>query len=154
MKTPFIFIFVCALLSCNDHEQVRATETATGTGPGEKCFAYYKNRDSVFLSIQFKGSGVTGTMLYSIYEKDRNNGTFKGELHGDTLLGDYIFQSEGTQSSREVAFLLKGNTLTEGFGPVTESNGGMRFSDTAGLQFSGFVLGEVPCSDTSAAASR
>nr|GFC68635.1 hypothetical protein [Tanacetum cinerariifolium] len=39
-------------------------------------------------------------------------------MHGDTLVADYTFQSEGTTSIRQVVFLRRDIGFIEGFGPA------------------------------------
>ena len=65
---------------------------------------------------------VTGTLSYKFYQKDSNKGEFEGTLKGDTLLADYTFMSEGTQSVRQVVFLIKGETAIEGYGDIEEKD--------------------------------
>ncbi|MDD7886099.1 hypothetical protein [Flavivirga sp. 57AJ16] len=43
-----------------------------------------------------------------------------GKLNGDTLFGEYTFMSEGIESKREVAFLIKDHQLIEGYGELNE----------------------------------
>src|SRR5690606_17194654 len=57
---------------------------------------------------------------YHLAEKDANRGTFEGFLIDDVILGDYIFQSEGVTSKREVIFKIVKGQLIEGSGPMDE----------------------------------
>jgi hypothetical protein len=110
------------------------------------CYAYTKNRDTVMLTIKTTGDQVAGDLAYKIYEKDRNMGTVSGKLHGDTLLLDYTFASEGAQSVREVAFLKKDSTLTEGYADVEEKSGKVVFKRAGDLKFNGsIVLSKTAC---------
>jgi hypothetical protein len=104
------------------------------------CYAYTKGRDTVMMSMQIRGKEVSGDLTYNLYEKDRNVGSIAGELIGDTVLVDYTFNSEGSKSVRQVAFLKKGDQLTEGFGDVAEQGGKMVFKDRSKLQFSSMIV--------------
>jgi hypothetical protein len=113
-----------------------ATEAVTDTAKtSEECYSMLKNRDTAMISLKVTGNKVTGTAFYNLYEKDKNKGTIAGTIVGDTILADYTFQSEGTQSVRQVAFLIKDNKLLEGFGDVKEENTKAKFVDPKRLVF-------------------
>ena len=84
-------------------------------------------------------------MLYQLKEKDRNDGTLRGTINGDTLIADYTFSSEGMLSMRQVAFLKEQNNLKEGFGELKLNNNQWVFTNPQELQFTGFVLTPTPC---------
>lgn len=86
--------------------------------PVSSCYRYTKNRDTVFLKVERFPNVVTGTMIYALYEKDRNTGEIEGRMTGDTLVADYNFMSEGNRSTRQVVFLIQGDTATEGYGDL------------------------------------
>lgn len=109
------------------------------------CYGSYTDKDSVFLKIVYQGDRVNGDIVYKLFEKDKNVGNFEGTLQGDTLFAVYNFVSEGTTSTREVAFLKKGDTLIEGFGTMDES--GTRFKNKGELDFAGIVLQAESCGD-------
>lgn len=85
------------------------------------CYSYNANNNAINLEITSVENGVTGTLTYALDGKDSNSGTFVGKLEGNKLFGVYTFTSEGVESKREVAFLVKGNQLIEGYGELTES---------------------------------
>ncbi|MBA3649701.1 MAG: hypothetical protein H0W62_14355 [Chitinophagales bacterium] len=112
-----------------------------------QCYAD-TTKDKVFLNLNIKDNNVTGSLDYQIAGKDQNKGSLQGEMKGDTLIADYNFMSEGTQSTRQVIFLKKGNTLVEGYGDVEEKNGKMVFKNTAQVNFgNGIVLQKVECNE-------
>ncbi len=116
------------------------------TLPGQECYSYIKDKDTIALSLHTTSGKITGDLTYSLYEKDRNYGTISGEMKGDTLLIDYTFDSEGMHSARQIAFLKKENQLMEGFGDVEDKNGEMVFKDPKNLQFSSaIVLTKTDC---------
>jgi hypothetical protein len=84
--------------------------------------------------------------LYDFYEKDSNNGEFNGLIHGDTLLADYKFMSEGKLSTRQVIFLLKDSVAIEGYGDMEEKEGKMVFKNTSDITFGkGLLLNKADC---------
>ena len=112
----------------------------------QNCYTYIKNRDSILLSTKTSGSRISGNLEYNLYEKDRNSGTVAGEVHGDTLLLNYTFGSEGRQSVRQLAFLKQGNTLMEGYADLEEIEDTVVFKHPEDLKFSkAMVLEKTGC---------
>jgi len=110
------------------------------------CYEFVKGKDTVKLSLVQNGNNVNGELAYNWFEKDRNSGTLSGIFVGDTLFADYTFQSEGTTSIRETAFVKSGEKLTEGFGEVTEKDGKQVFKNPKALKFDGnIVLERTEC---------
>jgi hypothetical protein len=135
-----------ALAAC--HEQsTQATQEPTVPAPtGPQCFAHTSATDTIRLSLQTTQPTVTGQLVYRYFEKDRNQGTIQGVMHGDTLLADYTFQSEGTTSVRQVAFLRRDIGFIEGFGPVAERQGKTVFTQPRTLQYDAkYALLPVAC---------
>lgn len=163
MKSLSLIVLGAAfvLFSCNDNTRTDKIAPAPPDTPvlgkdentptpatAEACYAKMNNKDTVQLRISMNGSAVTGSLVYKIYEKDSNKGQLQGTLHGDTLIADYTFQSEGSESVREVAFLIKDSSATEGYGKVQEKNGRMVFTKPSALTFGkSMVLKQVPCGD-------
>lgn len=106
----------------------------------KECYQYIKNRDTATLSINKGDNTITGNLGYNLYEKDKNAGTISGLIKGDTIIADYTFQSEGTQSVREVVWLKQGDKLIEGFGDVKEVGGKTKFKDISKLNFSNSIV--------------
>ena len=89
---------------------------------------------------------VTGSLSYKFYEKDSNKGEIDGKLNGDTLIADYKFMSEGILSTRQVIFLIKDSTATEGYAAMEEKNGKMVFKNINTVDFTkGIVLRKTTC---------
>ena len=110
------------------------------------CYAYHKNGDTINFKINQEDDNITGTLKIAYAEKDANKGTFKGILNGDTLMGTYTFKSEGRRSEREIAFLIKGNQLIEGYGKMTEN--GTAFRDKNSIEFPPTMpLTKVDCAE-------
>jgi hypothetical protein len=150
MKTCsfFYFFFIFLLIACNRQEQ---KEEATKEGTLSiteplSCYTYIHNNDTVLLSIKIDNNIVTGNLTYNFFEKDDNQGSINGEIFGDTIFAIYKFQSEGSESEREIAFLRRENTFVEGFGEVTYENEKMLFKNRNLVNFeSNLILEKIPC---------
>lgn len=156
MKKVFLTAAVIAgmLVSCKKEEvKTEATTPAIETvAPAEvvttECYQGIIKNDTITLRIDVKGTDVpSGKLSYKFFEKDKNDGTIKGTMSGDTLFANYTFNSEGKTSEREVVFLKKGNIFIEGYGDVTDgSNGKVTFKDKKKLFFdSKTVLMKIDC---------
>ena len=145
LQTIFLSACFAACTGSPAPEAAKAASSQTAATEESACYAYTGNNDSVLVHLVSKGENITGTMMYSIYEKDRNDGTLAGVLKGDTLIADYTFSSEGTTSVRQVAFLLQNGALKEGFGDVEEKEGKTIFKRGATVDFSGFLLTKTAC---------
>lgn len=137
MKRTVIFtgiiLFLC--LSCQQQPTV------------DGCYLGNMGKDTVTLHIKTNHDEVSGELDYKFREKDRNSGTVSGQILGDTLLLlDYQFMSEGIQSMRQVAFLIKDGKLIEGHGPMEELEGKLKFTDIQQLTFNNaFELQPIDC---------
>ncbi|GGG34220.1 hypothetical protein GCM10010976_02430 [Bizionia arctica] len=98
------------------------------------CYLYKENGNMINLDITKNDNPVEGFLTYSLKEKDKNIGVFKGQLEGDKLVGNYTFKSEGKESTRQVAFVLKVNQLIEGYGELNEE--GTMFKDINAINYS------------------
>ncbi|HLP20142.1 MAG TPA: hypothetical protein VK174_07575 [Chitinophagales bacterium] len=157
MKHILSILTVAVLLSaCNNKPQaveeteavnMDTTTVTTAVTNSINCYAFTSKGLTVNMYIEQYGEEVTGRLTYDFAEKDDNEGLLKGRFYGDTLIADYAFKSEGTTSIREVAFIKKGNQLTEGYGDVAEKDGKMVFKNRSSLSFTGTALNEVPCKE-------
>ena len=97
--------------------------------PSPVCYAFASATDTVELKLLIQTDrSVSGELHYKLSGKDGNHGSIQGMMNGDTILADYKFMSEGTESTRQVVFLKSDSILTEGYGPVEEVNGKMQFT--------------------------
>ncbi|MEJ5992889.1 hypothetical protein WG904_00570 [Pedobacter sp. Du54] len=138
MKLPHYFFILAAIffMACQNNQQSQKNEESNTKIPTEQtCYRYTKNNDTASLMLISSGTIVTGQLNYQLFEKDSNNGVIKGEMRGDTLIADYSFDSEGMQSTRQVAFLKKDGKLLEGFGDVIEKDGKTVFKALSDLKF-------------------
>lgn len=153
MKKLFFVLISASItaLACqtNNKDGNQSDSVAIDTNiaaPSQYCYTYIKDRDTAKITLMSSGVITTGELSYSLYEKDKNTGIFEGELHGDTLIAEYTFSSEGKESVRQVAFLKKGDQLLEGYGDAVEKDRKMVFKNTAALKFGkGLVFDKVAC---------
>jgi len=144
---PLLAASSLILLAACHEQTAQTTQVPTAAAPtGPQCYAYRTDTDTVRLTLQTTQTTVTGQLAYRYFEKDRNQGTIRGQMHGDTLLADYTFQSEGRQSVREVAFLRRDTGFIEGYGPVTEIQGKTVFKLPRTLHFDAkYTLLPIAC---------
>lgn len=144
-----VFTTVSIFTSCNNNST--QTSNAEKTTPGNQtnhCYVFTSHTDSVFMKINIADDLVTGNLTYKLFQKDQNIGTLQGTIKGDTLIADYKFMSEGTESVREVAFLKQGNDFVEGYGDVEEKNGKMLFKNRSTLNFNNqIILKHIKCTN-------
>lgn len=139
------------LASCNENSKTtdappQESENIMAAKASSSCFAFVNQKDTITLHLNLKGNVVDGELVYNLFEKDKNTGSFNGVMKGDTLFADYKFMSEGISSVREVAFLKKGNDFMEGYGEAGEINGKMVFKNKGALNFeSKIILTKVEC---------
>lgn len=149
--TLLIFIVACNTTTTDNSEVKKDSFDTSSTPmtiqvPNTRCFSSVKGKDTVYLKLEKFPNVVTGDLSYKLYEKDSNNGTIDGKMNGDTLIAEYTFMSEGQQSIRQVAFLIKDSIATEGYTDAEDKDGKMVFKNTAALDFSkGLQLKEIAC---------
>lgn len=142
MKKTKLFLLVSFFVAACGGSRTEGVEGTTS------CYTYATDNDSIMLRLTRKGSAVDGELTYILYEKDRNRGKINGVMKGDTLFADYTFNSEGTTSVREVAFVRRGDDLVEAFGEVEERSGKFIFSDKSMLTLNeNVVLKAADCED-------
>ncbi|RYZ49481.1 MAG: hypothetical protein EOP49_16180 [Sphingobacteriales bacterium] len=145
----YCFAAIAALIAfsaCNNKPGGKSND-----GPVDGCYMFINEKDTVCLKLEGTGKNVTGKLLYQYFAKDKNTGSLKGEMTGDTLWAKYTFMSEGQTSDRELVFLRKGEDFVEGFGKLNDSTGEPDFSDRSALHFeSKMVLKKVDCASMKA----
>ncbi|MCO4293907.1 hypothetical protein NF867_13665 [Solitalea sp. MAHUQ-68] len=142
-----VFILACNTKTNKTTVQTDSISVSDSPKSNEYCYSYIKDKDSVLLRFKMSDDSlILGTLNYNFHEKDSNKGNVQGMLKGDTLLLDYIFQSEGVESVREVAFLKKGEDFVEGYGDLVEKDGRMMFKEHKKLNFGGqTILRPIEC---------
>ena len=151
-KILILFLVTIVVISCKKKESKNNTtkeskevvvETPT-TLVQVGCYEYNKDGNQISLEITKIGDTIKGTIKYELAEKDSNTGTFTGTLNDDKLIGTYIFSSEGTESTREVAFMVKDNQLIEGFGELNEA--GNAFKNKENINYTSTMpLTKIDC---------
>ena len=126
MKLRKLLILASLFVSCNSQtkkaDKKASPEAETKTPSAINCYRYASATDTILLKVIHIGNSVTGTLVYSLKEKDKNKGTIQGNMNGNILIADYTFMSEGTQSIRQVAFKKEGNSFVEGYGDFKNSD--------------------------------
>lgn len=154
-KLLILGIGILAFASCKEKVEEEKTvvteqemEQPEITIQDKECYLWTsKGKDTIKMSIvTANGGNIVGDLEYNFFEKDDNSGKVSGMVKGDTIFGTYDFQSEGMKSTRESAFLKKGNTLVEGFGEIVTEGNKQTFKDKKTLKFDGSVtLNKVDC---------
>lgn len=139
---PIAIVIVLTCCQKQTHES-RSPSDAETTGP--KCYEYISNGDTILLNLSIDKS-VTGTLVYNLFQKDKNTGTIQGDMNGPLLIADYSFFAEGVNSVRQVVFKKVENTFVEGSGDVVEQYGKTAFKNIDSLKYDGpVVLTETAC---------
>jgi len=99
------------------------------------CYSQIYERDTSSLHVKLANDSLTGDLVYKIFEKDRNDGMFKGDLSNDVLSGWYYFKSEGVMSVRQVLWKISNGQLWPAMGEMKIRNDTMIFTDPASLKF-------------------
>lgn len=151
-----LLLSMVLIVSCDNPKQ---TTSNTGSDtlkpvenkimiPASTCYSSITGKDTIKLKVEVFPNVVTGKLMYDFNEKDSNSGTFDGHLHGDTLLADYKFTSEGKLSTRQVIFLIKDSIAIEGFGELEEKEGKMVIKDLKKVSFEkGIIFKKVECGE-------
>lgn len=126
MKTTVVLLSLAAIViaSCQNNNLPQSKAALQESKPQKTwadCYLYTSGKDTVALQLRRNGDSASGHLIYNFYEKDRNTGTISGTIHGDTLIADYTFMSEGVQSKRAAVFLKNGHQLTEGMSMADQS---------------------------------
>jgi len=141
-KLIILSFFTLTILSCKDNnENKKSTDEKTQSIIEKEltpsletgCYIYNDGKSIINFEITETGNQISGKLTYELYEKDSNKGTFTGNTSNDKLFGIYTFESEGIESSREVAFMIKDDLLIEGYGELNES--GNAFKDKKTIKY-------------------
>lgn len=144
-KILYCFGAIVLLSACTQKTENKETDTSIVTNTSQTDFSglynYQQNGDTITLQLTVDGTKANGNLLYALNEKDRNSGSFVGEIKDGVLLANYTFSSEGVLSERQIAFKLTDTSAIEGYGDVQEINGKIVFKDAANLEYgTGLVL--------------
>ncbi len=155
-KIFFVLSSAAILFSCEKKETVSnaASSTQDSLKINESdiqieaiphtCYSEAIGKDSVFVMLDDNLGTITGKMYYKNFEKDSSYGDLNGISDGDTLKVDYVFQSEGSTSTREIWFLMKDGKLLEGIAEYDET--GEKYKNTLDIKYQGgHQLSAVNC---------
>lgn len=150
MKQTFLVLAVLSgLYSCNNKSSGTNGSTAKNEPPSDGCYRYASDKDTVLMQIKVTGKDIDGKLVYQYFAKDKNTGTIKGQMNGDTLYARYTFMSEGQESVRSLVFLNKGGSFTEGYGKLNETTGEPDLTDKSAIHFDGkMILQKIDCPET------
>lgn len=148
MKNLAISLGLLVIFSCgkqNEKLVIDDSKASTGTIDEEKnftdstlvtttqCYVGDINGDSAFISIDDNLGTVSGRLYYKFKLKDKTFGELVGTSAGDTIKTDYMSESEGKFSTREIWFLKKDGKLHEATGKYDAS--GEKYADVKHLSF-------------------
>ena len=148
-KIFFLPIALLLVISCKNDSTTKPTTTLPTViiepdKVQKNCYSCDLDGSKIDLTIEQKGTKANGTLSYALAEKDGNIGTFEGTIENAVLIAEYTFQSEGMESTRQVAFQFNGSQWIEGYGDMNED--GTQFTDVSKIQFkSTFPLSSVNC---------
>ena len=148
MKRFLLLLLIAAIVSCNNEEKnktITADSIDNSTSAGtiilppdsvlQGCYSYLKGGDTASLQLGIDSGNITGSLSYNLEGKDRNDGTFQGEIRGDRLEVWYLFRSEGLMSVRQEIFRIGQERLYPAFGSITVRNDSAFFSDPSRVSF-------------------
>ncbi|AUC84727.1 hypothetical protein CW731_05205 [Polaribacter sp. ALD11] len=145
-KVFFLVLVLITTIACKNNKKIEtkvkqeSEKVILETG----CFEFSNNGNIIHMKITKITENVSANLNIHYSEKDASQGTFEGKLYGDKLIGVYIFNSEGTESSRELAFWVKNNQLIEGYGELNEN--GTSFIDRDAIKYTSTMpLTKVKC---------
>ena len=120
----------------NKSESILADSSAFKPGTElTGCYIMIQGKDTATLELTVADSTVSGNLNFKRFEKDSNQGTIDGVIRDGLILANYAFQSEGRRSVREVVFLMRGESLLEGYGEIEVKGDSAKFVNITGLKF-------------------
>ncbi|MBN3581310.1 hypothetical protein JYB64_02855 [Algoriphagus aestuarii] len=146
------FLIALAVLSCKGPKEDSPIEAAFSPEDehlmdlNTECFQYIGEKDTINLTTHIDGTKITGTLEYSLFEKDKNTGTIDGEIRNNLIIAEYTFQSEGQSSKRQVVFKNTEEGWKEGFGEMKTVDGIPAQVNIDSLDYThGLALKPIPC---------
>lgn len=145
-----ILIIGLLIIACNNSGGSTNNDDSAANGPVEVdiipqappvdstiqgCYSMINNRDTASLQLIIKDSTISGSLSYNLYQKDRNTGSFQGEIVDGMLLAWYMFKSEGVMSVRQEVFKIGKDELWPATGEVSVRNDTAYFTKPDQLKF-------------------
>jgi hypothetical protein len=98
------------------------------------CYAATLGKDVYSLHIVSDNENrVLAGLKFKNFEKDSSQGKYTATRFNGYLVGDYVFQSEGTTSKMQVVFKEEGDNFIRGYGPMDKK--GEMFTDFNTIKF-------------------
>ena len=143
----FLFIAGCSTseTKTKDVKNDTAADKVITTPSTVACYLMANGKDTATIKMTVSGPAVSGTLMFNLFQKDKNNGEFSGIMQDTLIVGNYTFQSEGMTSVREVVFKIKDDKLYEGYGEVIEKDNGVSFTDITKLKYQPVPFTKVRC---------
>lgn len=145
-----IALTIAGLSACNSNSNQNQESVQTSQNQEhnledlEGIYEYQENRDTIRLALAVEKDSLVGDLTYSLFEKDKNVGKFKGVLQDSLIVGEYQFMSEGIESTWEKVFGIVPSGLIEGFGDIIDENGRVKFANKNNLRFDhGMLLKKI-----------
>jgi len=105
------------------------------------CYVAKLAKDVYVLNIQSDtNNNVSGMIAFNNYEKDSSSGSFVGTYKDGILLGDYVFSSEGMDSTMQVVFKKQGDAFVRGYGSVKTEGDKVIFENLAEIAYDNNVV--------------
>ena len=146
---------VLLIVACNngnktsssvENEKADTLKTAATDTISSGCFSQVVQKDTALLQLESNKGNISGVLTYNYFQKDRNDGTLKGEQTGEIIKGWYLFKSEGTMSVRQVSWKVAGNELWPAMGEIVEKNDPVVFKEPEKLRYdSAHPFKKIPC---------
>jgi hypothetical protein len=128
-----LLVIIVAVLIFFNSQKIR-TDDAPLVHSIEGCYVALLGQDVYTLNILSQnGENIEGRLVFKNFQKDSSSGTYKGTYKDGILLGDYAFQSEGTDSVMQVIFKKVGDNFVRGYGEMIAE--GTRFADTSKIDY-------------------
>ena len=125
-----IFVFLIYLFEVRGDKDISPVVQDGVVG----CYVARLGQDVYTLNILSQSGEIfDGKLVFKNFQKDSSSGPFKGTYKDGILLGDYSFNSEGTDSVMQVIFKKVGDSFVRGYGEVTED--GTRFVDLNNIDY-------------------
>ena len=114
------FIIAVSFYACSSDTQKEKGKAPQVSLPGinSGCYQLNINHDTAFMRLNVEGNKASGILVYKPFEKDKNEGTFIGNIVNDTLTAWYRFKSEGMISVRQIKMKVVKNGFAEGYGDM------------------------------------
>lgn len=142
-------VFACACSSGGDKENKSDPDKVV------TCYRAIDKLDTVLLKVEVNGSLFTGQMEMHYFEKPVDSGELKGQVKGDTLLGEFHHKPGVADQwyRNPVAFLKRQDSVIMGVGELETAWGKAYFRKGVPIDYEQgrFVFKTIPCEEKTTA---